>query len=178
LHPISLLYFVTFKPILTTVQPTGTTNELLYGLMVNAIPGHKNPVGASVYGSIAGDAWYRAQYLLQDQKLGHYMHIPPRTVFFSQVFGSLIGVPINYGVVRWVLNTKGDYISGAKIDPHHQWTGQGLAENLTMATQYVLIVYHLPLYIFKYKLIINRGPGVSSPSPYTALFHTASSSAP
>jgi hypothetical protein len=123
--------------------------------MVNGITGHKNPVGASVYGSIAGDAWYRAQYLLQDQKLGHYMHIPPRTVFFSQVFGSLIGVPINYGVVRWVLNTKGEYISGAKIDPHHQWTGQALAENLTMATQYVLIVCHLPLYIFKYKLIIK-----------------------
>lgn len=119
--------------------PTGTTNELLYGLMVNGISGHKNPVGASVYGSIAGDAWYRAQYLLQDQKLGHYMHIPPRTVFFSQVFGSLIGVPINYAVVRWVLDTKGEYISGAKIDPHHQWTGQALAENLTMATQYVLI---------------------------------------
>lgn len=43
----------------------GTTNELLYGLMVNAIHGHKNPTGASVYGSIAGNAWYRAQWFLQ-----------------------------------------------------------------------------------------------------------------
>jgi len=43
----------------------GTTNELLYGLMVNAVHGHKNPTGASVYGSIAGNAWYRAQWFLQ-----------------------------------------------------------------------------------------------------------------
>jgi hypothetical protein len=108
--------------------------------MVNTIPGHKNPVGASVYGTIAGDAWYRAQYLLQDQKLGHYMHIPPRAVFFSQLFGSFIGVPINYGCIRWVLNTKRDYLDGTKVDPNHVWTGQNFLWNLSVGTQYVLIV--------------------------------------
>lgn len=69
--------------------------------MVNAGTGHKHPAGASTYGAVAGDAWYRAQYMLQDQKIGHYMHIPPRLVFMSQVFGELIGVPINYAVMRW-----------------------------------------------------------------------------
>lgn len=73
----------------------GTTNELLYGYMVHSITGHKHPAGASTYGSIAGDAWYRAQYMMQDQKIGHYMHIPPRAVFFSQIFGELIGVPVS-----------------------------------------------------------------------------------
>ncbi|KAE8446224.1 hypothetical protein EG329_012449 [Mollisiaceae sp. DMI_Dod_QoI] len=119
--------------------PIGTTNELLYGLMVNAISGHKNPVGASVYSSIAGDAWYRAQYMLQDQKLGHYMHIPPRAVFFSQMLGSFVGVPINFAVIRWVLDTKGDYLNGTFEDLTHEWTGQSLTTSLTMATQYVLI---------------------------------------
>ena len=102
--------------------------------------GIRTPVGAMVYGSIAGDAWYRAQYLLQDQKIGHYMHIPPRAVFFSQIFGSFIGVPINYGVIRWILNTKAEYLTGRRIDPLHQWTGQDLHNSLTVATQYVLIV--------------------------------------
>ncbi|KAG9231484.1 OPT oligopeptide transporter protein-domain-containing protein [Amylocarpus encephaloides] len=119
--------------------PIGTTNELLYGIMVNAIGGYKNPVGAFVYSTIAGDAWYRAQIMLQDQKIGHYMHLPPRAVFFSQVFGSIIGVPINYGVIRWVLDTKFDLIAGNKIDPTHQWTGQSLASALTVGAQYVLI---------------------------------------
>jgi len=135
----------------------GTTNELLYGLMVNAISDHKNPVGASVYGCIAGDAWYRAQLMLQDQRLGHYNHVPPRDVFFSQIFGSFIGVPINYAVIRWVLNTKMDYLNGTLIDPNHEWTGQSLTSSLTMATQYVLVgpkrlfsteLYHLLPYGF------------------------------
>lgn len=68
------------------------------------------------------------------------MHIPPRTVFFSQIFGSFIGVPINYGCIRWILNTKSEYLSGKLIDPTHQWTGQSLATSLTLGTQYVLIV--------------------------------------
>jgi hypothetical protein len=41
--------------------------------MVSAVSGHKNPSGATVYSSIAGDAWYRAQWNLQDMKIGHYM---------------------------------------------------------------------------------------------------------
>jgi len=117
----------------------GSFNELLFGYMLNASPSYRHPVGPSVYGSIAGDAWYRAQYMLQDQKIGHYMHVSPRAVFFSQIFGSLIGVPINYGVIRWVINTKGDYLSGAKIDPLHQWTGQTLSNSNTLGVQYGLI---------------------------------------
>lgn len=121
------------------IQPIGTVNELLYGLMVNSVSGYKNPVGASVYGSIAGNAWYRAQYNLQDMKIGHYMHVPPRAVFFSQIFGSLIGIPVNYGVVRWVISTKFNYLTGAEEDPSHQWTAQELNSNLTMGVQYVLL---------------------------------------
>ncbi|KAF4302820.1 oligopeptide transporter [Botryosphaeria dothidea] len=119
--------------------PIGTVNELLYGLMANSIGGFKNPVGASTYGSIAGNAWYRAQLNLQDIKIGHYMHVAPKAVFFSQVFGSLVGVPVDYAVVRWVLNTKKDYLTGELEDPTHQWTAQELASNLTMGVQYVLI---------------------------------------
>ncbi|KAK7700739.1 OPT superfamily [Botryosphaeria dothidea] len=119
--------------------PIGTVNELLYGLMANSISGFKNPVGASTYGSIAGNAWYRAQLNLQDIKIGHYMHVAPKAVFFSQVFGSLVGVPVDYAVVRWVLNTKKDYLTGELEDPTHQWTAQELASNLTMGVQYVLI---------------------------------------
>ena len=119
----------------------GDFNELIYGYMVHTAAGaaHHHPAGPSVYGAIAGDAWYRAQYMLQDQRIGHYMHIPPRTVFFSQVFGSVLGIPINYGVIRWVLNTKFDYLSGAKTDPLHQWTGQSLVSSNTIGIQYGVI---------------------------------------
>lgn len=160
--------------------------------MVNAIPGYKNPVGASVYGSIAGNAWYRAQYLLQDQKLGHYMHVPPKTVFFSQIFGSLVGVPINYAVIRWVLDKKGDYLLAETRDPTNQWTGQTLTLQLTIATQYVLIVcatppfilYHLFGVLFlcctenRSLIATSRAPNASSPMQSTDLSPTDSCSAP
>ncbi|ODQ82907.1 hypothetical protein BABINDRAFT_159399 [Babjeviella inositovora NRRL Y-12698] len=116
----------------------GTFNELLYGYMVQNLS-HRHPAGASTYGAIAGDAWYRAQFMLQDQKIGHYMHLPPQAVFMSQIFGELIGVPVNYIALRWVLDTKREYLTGAKIDPLHQWTGQALTSSNTMAIQYVLL---------------------------------------
>lgn len=117
----------------------GDTNELIYGYMIAKSTTHRHPAGASVYGAIAGDAWYRAQYLLQDQKIGHYMHIPPRYLFFSQIFAELIGVPVNYGVIQWVLKSKGDYLLGKKRDPTGQWTGQTLAGYNTNAIQYVVM---------------------------------------
>jgi OPT family small oligopeptide transporter len=119
----------------------GDFNELMYGYMIQtkAGAGHHHPCGPSVYGSISGDAWYRAQTMLQDQRIGHYMHIPPRTVFFSQIFGTILGIPINYGVVRWVLNTKFDYLSGAKKDPLNQWTGQALVSSNALGVQYAII---------------------------------------
>ena len=121
--------------------PIGTFNELVYGAMIDNIKSgsHRNPVGASVYGAIAGDVWYRAQYMLQDQKIGHYMHVPQRAIFASQIWGMLIGIPVNYGAMRWILNTKRDYINGNIDDPAKIWTGQTLANSLTLGTQYVLI---------------------------------------
>ncbi|KAF7595220.1 hypothetical protein BBP40_006965 [Aspergillus hancockii] len=119
----------------------GTFNEMLYGYMVHTKAGesHRHPCGPSTYGAIAGDAWYRAQYMLQDQKIGHYMHIPPRTVFFSQVFGTVLGIPVNYGVIRWVLNTKGNILKGIETDPLNQWTGQSIIGSNTLGVQYAVI---------------------------------------
>jgi hypothetical protein len=89
--------------------------------MINAVSGHKNPVRATIYSySIAGDAWYRAQPMLQDQKIGHYMHVPPRATFFFQVFGATIGIPINYAVIHWVCGSKAEYLTGAVDDLSHQ----------------------------------------------------------
>lgn len=120
---------------------TGSFNELIYEYMVHtpAGEGYHNPCGPSTYGAIAGKAWYWAQYMLQDQKIGHYMHIPPRTVFFSQIFRTILGAPINYGVVRWILNTKGDYLTGPKKDPLNQWTGQSSQSSNTLGVQYAVI---------------------------------------
>lgn len=137
--PFSWLYALTSYQI-----STGTYNELLYGCLINHGMGtharnHRHPVGASVYGALAGASWYRAQFMLQDMKIGHFMHIPPRATFFSQIFGELLGIPINYAVIRWILKSKGEYLTGAREDPGKQWSAQKIKSYNTMAVQYVII---------------------------------------
>ncbi|GAM83065.1 hypothetical protein ANO11243_010510 [Dothideomycetidae sp. 11243] len=132
--PLGWLYALTNYQL-----PIGTFNELMYGVMVNAVSGHKNPTGATVYSSIAGDAWYRAQYMLQDQKIGHYMHIPPRDTFFSQIIGCTVGIPINYGTIRWILSAKREILLGQTADATHQWTAQALSQSLSTSVEYVLV---------------------------------------
>lgn len=118
--------------------PVGTFNELLYGYLVQGID-VKHPAGASFFGCVAGNAWYRSQYHLELMKLGFYNHIPPTAVFFAQIYGELIGVPINYLSFRWVLHTKWDYLTGKKEDPLHQWTAQSVVTYHTNAIQYVVL---------------------------------------
>ncbi|OBA19674.1 OPT superfamily oligopeptide transporter [Metschnikowia bicuspidata var. bicuspidata NRRL YB-4993] len=118
--------------------PTGTFNELLYGYIVqNKSP--KHPGGAAFFGCIAGNAWYRAQIHLELMKLGFYNHLPPKSVFFAQIMGEFIGVPVNYMSFRWVLSTKWDYLVGKKTDPLHQWTGQTVVSYHTNAILYVVL---------------------------------------
>ncbi|CAG8480497.1 1963_t:CDS:10 [Dentiscutata heterogama] len=92
--------------------------ELVCGLI---LPGY--PI-ANVYFKTYG---YRslAQCLLfvQDLKLGHYMKIPPRSMFTAQVWGTIVGVIVNYWTLYIILNTKRSYIDGTEVDPSGQWVG-------------------------------------------------------
>lgn len=117
--------------------PIGTFNELFYGYLVENTQVH--PASGSVFSSIAGDAWYRAQYHLQCLKLGFYIHLPPKQVFWAQIYGELIGIPINYLALHWVLLTKADYLKGKLRDPLNQWTGQLIESLHTNAIQYVVL---------------------------------------
>ena len=126
----------------------GTFNELFYGYMVQNKSVH--PVSAVVFGAISGSAWYRAQYHLLCMRLGFYIHLPPKSVFFSQIYGEIIGIPFNYIALRWVLDTKREYLDGTKEDPLHQWTGQTITSYHTNAINYVILgpkrlFYHYPL---------------------------------
>lgn len=116
----------------------GTFNELFYGYLVQG-QSKIHPVSGAVFGSIAGDAWYRAQFHLQCMRIGFYNHLPPKAVFLCQLYGELIGVPINYLAVRWVLSTKRAYLDGSKVDPLHQWTAQGITSLHSNAIQYVVL---------------------------------------
>jgi len=116
----------------------GYFNELFYGYAIDA-GGSRHPVGSLSYRTISGQCWYEAQAMLSDMKLGHYFHVPPRATLIAQVWGILIGVPVNYATILWVCNTKGAILTGDLDDPNNQWTGQTVISLNNQGISFALI---------------------------------------
>ncbi|CAL0323072.1 unnamed protein product [Lupinus luteus] len=71
-----------------------------------------------VYGYIS---MTQAITFLQDFKLGHYMKIPPRTMFMAQVVGTLIASLVYLGTAWWLMETIPDICQ----DTSSVWTCPG-----------------------------------------------------
>ncbi|WWD00409.1 hypothetical protein V866_007322 [Kwoniella sp. B9012] len=132
--PMSLIYAVSGYP-----MKVGFFNELVYGYMIDAKGSSRHPLGQLAYRIISGNVWYDARTVLEDQKIGHYFHIPPRTVVGIQILANMLALPVNYGVMRWVIASKFDYVSGKIADPAGQWTGQEFKSYNTAGVQYALV---------------------------------------
>ncbi|KAH8647649.1 OPT oligopeptide transporter [Xylariales sp. PMI_506] len=117
----------------------GFFNELIYGYMIDVQGSNRHPLGQLAYRIISGNVWYDAMAVLEDQKIGHYLHIPPRDVVGMQIFANMIALPVNYLVMLWVLDTKFEYVSGKVTDPLGQWTGQDFQSYNTAGIQYALV---------------------------------------
>ncbi|KAK4746061.1 hypothetical protein SAY87_012373 [Trapa incisa] len=73
-----------------------------------------------VYGYISMS---QAITFLQDFKLGHYMKIPPRTMFMAQVVGTLIAGFVYLGTAWWLMETIPDICETTSSSS--QWTCPG-----------------------------------------------------
>ncbi|KAK7467515.1 hypothetical protein VKT23_004569 [Stygiomarasmius scandens] len=132
--PMSLIYAISGFQL-----KVGIFNELVYGYMIDVPGSSRHPLGQLAYRIIAGNVWYDCRKVIEDQKIAHYMHVPPRAVIFSQLLGSFIGLPVNYAAMRWVLATRLDYLREIKNDPNGQWTGQELKGYNSSGIQYGLV---------------------------------------
>ncbi|KAK2984509.1 hypothetical protein RJ640_016895 [Escallonia rubra] len=59
---------------------------------------------------------------LQDFKLGHYMKIPPRSMFMAQVLGTLISALVHIGTAWWLMNTVPDICDRDLLPASSPWT--------------------------------------------------------
>ncbi|KAH6887606.1 OPT oligopeptide transporter [Thelonectria olida] len=132
--PMSFVYAVSGFSI-----KVGFFNELVYGYMIEAKGSSRHPLGQLAYRIISGNVWYDSRIVLEDQKIGHYLHLPPRDVIGIQIIANMLALPINYGVMRWVIASKFDYVSGRVVDPQGQWTGQEFKSYNTAGIQYALV---------------------------------------
>jgi len=68
------------------------------------LPGHAIAnVTFKTYGYIVN---IQALSFVQDLKLGHYMKIPPRTMFMAQLVSAIFACVINLGTALWLIDTR------------------------------------------------------------------------
>ncbi|KAM3196219.1 hypothetical protein ACQJBY_072083 [Aegilops geniculata] len=72
-----------------------------------------------VYGYIS---MHQALMFLQDFKLGHYMKIPPRTMFMAQVVGTSIAAFVYLGTAWWLMDTIPNICNIELLPADNPWT--------------------------------------------------------
>ncbi|KAI0835526.1 small oligopeptide transporter [Hypoxylon sp. FL0890] len=74
--------------------------EFIIGYM---LPGH--PLAMMMFKNYGYICMSQALYFSQDLKLGHYMKVPPRTMFSSQLVASIWSAIVQIAVMNWALGT-------------------------------------------------------------------------
>ncbi|WCJ18174.1 oligopeptide transporter 4 [Euphorbia peplus] len=64
----------------------------------------------------------QAVSFLNDFKLGHYMKIPPRSMFLVQFIGTMLAGTINLSVAWWLLNSINNICRDDLLLPNSPWT--------------------------------------------------------
>ncbi|CAA0815434.1 oligopeptide transporter [Striga hermonthica] len=72
-----------------------------------------------IYGRIST---IHALSFLADLKLGHYMKIPPRSMFMAQLVGTLVSGTVNLGVAWWMLGSIDNICDVEALHPESPWT--------------------------------------------------------
>ncbi|KAK7376112.1 hypothetical protein VNO78_34965 [Psophocarpus tetragonolobus] len=75
-----------------------------------------------VYGNVS---MKQAIFFLQDFKLGHYMKIPPREMFFAQVLGTIISALVHLLTAWWLMNTVPNICERELLSAGSPWTCPG-----------------------------------------------------
>ncbi|MED6200023.1 oligopeptide transporter 4 [Stylosanthes scabra] len=119
----SALAFIFTLPIsiitATTNQTPGLNiiTEYIFGLIYTGRPIAN--VCFKTYGYIS---MAQAVSFLADFKLGHYMKIPPRSMFLVQFIGTILAGTINIGVAWWLLTSVNDICHPEKLPLGSPWT--------------------------------------------------------
>ncbi|KAH7079752.1 small oligopeptide transporter, OPT family [Paraphoma chrysanthemicola] len=69
------------------------------------------PLANMVFKVLSEDVVSQGIFFAQDQKLGHYFKVAPRTVFFAQGFATILGSLTQTGVTLWMLGNIDDVCS-------------------------------------------------------------------
>ncbi|KLT45603.1 OPT superfamily oligopeptide transporter [Cutaneotrichosporon oleaginosum] len=109
-------YFVAIGMAWTYIVPVAiifamSNLEPTFNLIAELIPGYAfpgQPIPGMVFKTFAVQTLAEALYFTRDMKLGHYMKIPPRSMFICQMTACSLSCLVQVGVKEWMFNTIPD----------------------------------------------------------------------
>ncbi|KAL9329215.1 hypothetical protein ACSQ67_004218 [Phaseolus vulgaris] len=119
----SALAFVFTLPVSVITATTNQTpglnviTEYIFGIIY---PGR--PIANVCFKTFGYISMAQAVSFLSDFKLGHYMKIPPRSMFLVQFIGTMLAGSINTGVAWWLLNSVHNICHRDLLPEDSPWT--------------------------------------------------------
>ncbi|KIP01135.1 hypothetical protein PHLGIDRAFT_131357 [Phlebiopsis gigantea 11061_1 CR5-6] len=148
-----------FSTLLFARMGNGVATVQLMKMVAGAInPG--KPVANLYFSMWSHDVVSTSISLAGDLKMGQYLKIPPRVMFLSQVWGTILGAIVNYAVMVSIVDAQRDVL----LDPigTNVWSGQ-YAQSINSAAVTWSLAKELygpsgPYFIVPMGLLIGIGP--------------------
>ncbi|KFY04432.1 hypothetical protein V491_09345 [Pseudogymnoascus sp. VKM F-3775] len=113
---------------------TNNLSKMLAGLM---LPGR--PVGNMYFNAWSHNVIQNSLNLCNDLKMGEYLKIPPRVMFLTQVYGTVLGSFVNYAVMISIVGGNRDLLVNS--NGNSSWSGATIQGYNTNATSWAMAKY-------------------------------------
>ncbi|KAL8153905.1 hypothetical protein V2J09_011665 [Rumex salicifolius] len=120
---LAIVFTLPISIITATTNQTPGLNIITEYIMGYMMPGF--PVANVVFKTYGYMSMAQAVSFLQDFKLGHYMKIPPKSMFMVQLVGTVIAGTANLATGWWLLTSIPHICDETLLPPGSPWTCRG-----------------------------------------------------
>ncbi|CAI9771308.1 unnamed protein product [Fraxinus pennsylvanica] len=120
---LALIFTLPISIITATTNQTPGLNVITEYVMGIIYPGR--PIANVCFKTYGYMSMSQAVSFLNDFKLGHYMKVPPRSMFIVQLVGTIIAATINTGVAWWLLTSIKNICDDQLLPVNSPWTCPG-----------------------------------------------------
>ncbi|KAL6012709.1 oligopeptide transporter 4 [Asimina triloba] len=120
---MAFVFTLPISIITATTNQTPGLNIITEYVMGLILPG--KPIANVCFKVYGYMSMTQAISFLADFKLGHYMKIPPRSMFLVQFVGTIIAGTVNISVAWWLLNSVTNICRDELLPPNSPWTCPG-----------------------------------------------------
>ncbi|XP_034677495.1 oligopeptide transporter 4-like [Vitis riparia] len=120
---LAFVFTLPISIITATTNQTPGLNIITEYIMGVILPG--KPIANVCFKTYGYISMVQAISFLSDFKLGHYMKIPPRSMFLVQLIGTLIAGSVNLFVAMWLLDSIDNICQEELLPENSPWTCPG-----------------------------------------------------